>query len=77
MLNRSNKSERIIQKNEQICVQLQTEINHLQEKLVKLDELFKMKKKNFSTVNPFVHRRYFQSINFHFRQWKIVEKKKN
>lgn len=53
MLNRSNKSERIIQANEQMCRQLQTEIDHFQEKLSKLDELFKNKKKTFSTVNLF------------------------
>ena len=54
MLNRSNKSERIIEANKQLTLQLQNEIDLLQDKLAKLDELFKTKKKHFSTVEiPF------------------------
>ena len=51
MLNRSNKSERIIEMNNQLCHQLQKEIDIIQEKLSKLDDEFKAKKKNFSTVS--------------------------
>lgn len=50
MLNRSNKSERIIGMNNQLCNQLQSEIDILQEKLSKLDVEFKAKKSSFSTV---------------------------
>ncbi|CAF1088574.1 unnamed protein product [Rotaria sordida] len=50
MLNRSNKSERIIEMNNRLCIQLQNEIDDLQEKLSKLDEEFLVKKKNFSTA---------------------------
>lgn len=53
MLSRSNKSQRIIETNNQLSVQLQKEINILQEKLSKLDDQFKIKKKNFSTVSLF------------------------
>jgi hypothetical protein len=53
MLNRTNRSERIIEKHNQLCLQLQNEIDILQEKLSKLDEDFKVKKKNFSTVSLF------------------------
>ncbi len=51
MLNRTNKSERIIERNNQLSHQLQTEIDILQEKLSKLEDEFKVKKKNFSTVS--------------------------
>ncbi|CAF4961095.1 unnamed protein product, partial [Rotaria sp. Silwood1] len=50
MLNRSNKSERIIEMNNRLCSQLQNEIDDLQEKLSKLDGEFLIKKKNFSTA---------------------------
>ncbi|CAF3428145.1 unnamed protein product [Rotaria socialis] len=50
MLNRSNKSERIIELNSRFCIQLQNEIDEIQEKLVKLDANFAVKKKNFSTA---------------------------
>jgi hypothetical protein len=53
MLNRSNKSERIIQMNHQLCLQLQNEIDILQEKLSKLNEEFKIRKNTFSTVSFF------------------------
>jgi len=51
MLNRTNKSERIIGMNNQLCLQLQNEIDILQEKLSKLDNQFKIKQKNFSIVS--------------------------
>jgi hypothetical protein len=51
MLNRTNKSERIIEMNNQLSIQLQNEIDILQEKLSKLENQFKTKKKNFSTVS--------------------------
>ena len=51
MLNRSNKSERIIEMNNRFCIQLQNEIDEIQEKLGKLDANFAVKKKNFSTVS--------------------------
>lgn len=53
MLNRSNKSERIIDMNNRLCNQLQIEIDNIQEKLNKLDVEFNSKKKNFSTVSFF------------------------
>jgi type III secretion system FlhB-like substrate exporter len=51
MLNRTNKSERIIEMNKQLSVQLQNEIDILQDKLSKLDNQFKIKNKHFSTVS--------------------------
>lgn len=51
MLNRSNKSERIIETHNRLCIQLQNEIDALQEKLTQLDQDFAAKKKNFSTVS--------------------------
>jgi len=53
MLNRSNKSERIIEMNDHLCLQLQNEIDILQEKLSKLNEEFKIRKNTFSTVSFF------------------------
>jgi vacuolar-type H+-ATPase subunit I/STV1 len=53
MLNRTNKSERIIGMNKQLCLQLEKEIDIIKDKLTKLDEQFKIKKNTFSTVNVF------------------------
>jgi aspartate ammonia-lyase len=53
MLSRSNKSQRIIEMNTQLRIQLQNEIDALQEKLAKLDNQFKIKNKNFSIVSFF------------------------
>jgi hypothetical protein len=78
MLNRTNRSERIIEKHNQLCLQLQNEIDILQEKLSKLDEDFKVKKKNFSTVSLFNEYQIFQiNKTLKHRLSKIVEKKKN
>ena len=51
MLNRTNKSKQLIEMNEQLCVELQNEIEHLQEKLAELDHELQIKKKNFSMVS--------------------------
>jgi hypothetical protein len=53
MLNRTNKSNRIIERNKQLVVQLQTDIDICQEKLSKLEELFRTKKASFSIVSLF------------------------
>lgn len=51
MLIRSNKSERIIENNKNLSIQLQNDIEILQEKLSKLENQCKIKKENFSTVS--------------------------
>ena len=51
MLNRSNKSERIIENNARLCSQLQQEIDVLHEKLTKLESDLVVKKKSFTTVS--------------------------
>ncbi|CAF1139632.1 unnamed protein product [Adineta steineri] len=48
MLNRTNKSKQVIQMNEELCVELQNEIDILQEILSELDNELKIRKKNFS-----------------------------
>ncbi|CAF1514427.1 unnamed protein product, partial [Adineta ricciae] len=48
MLHRTNKSRQLIEMNEQLCVELQNEIDHLQGKLAELDHELQLKKKNFS-----------------------------
>ncbi|UJR29306.1 hypothetical protein I4U23_010520 [Adineta vaga] len=48
MLQRTNKSKHLIDMNEQLCVELQNEIDHLQGKLAELDHELQLKKKNFS-----------------------------
>ena len=59
MLNRSTKSERIIEMNEKLQEQLQNEIDHLQEKLNQLNQHFQTKKNHFSLVKFYLKRLFF------------------
>jgi hypothetical protein len=51
MLNRTNKSNRLIERNKQLCIQLQIDIDIAQDKLSKLEEQFKIRKASFTTVS--------------------------
>lgn len=59
MLNRSKKSERIIEMNEKLQEQLQNEIDHLQEKLNQLNQHFQTKKNHFSIVKKLYLKEFF------------------